>query len=289
MNLPPAKTAAPLNEKERAALVTLLGDDDPAIYETVRRKLIAQGAPAMDWLRPHLLNDDPVVRRRVRALMNFFGRQITDTDFLAFCLKQGEDFDLEEGVLLLARTRFPDINLAAYHALLDHFAGELREQIDLQGETETILATINDYLFRQLGFFGNEQNYYEPQNSYLNCVLDRRTGNPISLSLVYLFIARRLQLPVTGIGLPGHFICRYQTPTTELYIDAFNRGKILSKSDCIKYLLHTNHSLQEGHLTPISARRVLLRICAVLHQIYTQLEAHDEISRLQRYLVALAK
>jgi regulator of sirC expression with transglutaminase-like and TPR domain len=289
MKLSLEKTQVPLTESQRAALISLLGDPDPAIYHTVRKKLVSFGPAIVDSLQPYLLHNDPILRRRARALVDHFGRQTADTQFLAFCLKQGEDFDIEEGVLLLARTQFPGINPSAYTALLDSFAGDLREQIDFNNEAEQILATINDYLFQQLGFRGNEENYYEPENSYINCVLDRRTGNPISLSLVYLFVARRLKLPMTGIGLPGHFICRYQDSQSELYIDAFNRGKLLSKADCIKYLLHTNHSLQEGHLAPVSARRILLRICANLHQIYTQLEAREEISRLQRYLVALAK
>ena len=289
MNLPLAKTKASLTEKQRVALISLLGDPDPAIYQTVREKLLSYGAVVVSWLQPYLLSNDPLLRRRARAIVEHFGRQTADTQFLAFCLNQGEEFDIEEGVLLLAKTQFPDLNLAAYRALLDGYAGDLRLLIDPDAGAEQVLATINDYLFRELGFFGNEENYYQPENSYINCVLDRRTGNPISLSLVYLFVARRLKLPMTGIGLPGHFICRYQTSQNEFYIDAFNRGKLLSKADCIKYLLHTNHSLQEGHLAPVTSRRILLRICANLHQIYTQLEAREEISRLQRYLVALAK
>jgi len=255
----------------------------------VRGKLLSYGFAAGEWLRPYLVNGDPVLRRRAKEIVDYFGRQNADTRFLAFCLNQGEDFNVEEAVLLLAQTQFPSINPSAYEALLDSFAQDLREQISPKAEAEQILATINDYLFAQLGFFGNDENYYEAENSYINCVLDRRTGNPISLSLVYLFLARRLNLPMAGIGLPGHFICRYQTIKSEVYVDPFNRGKLLSKADCIKYLLHTNHSLQEGHLAPVTARRILLRICANLHQIYTQLEAHEEMSRLQRYLVALAK
>lgn len=289
MKLSLTKTELPLTESQRAALISLLGDPDPAIYQTVREKLLSFGPAIVDSLRPHLLHNDPLLRRRARELVDHFGRHEADTQFLAFCLKQGEDFDIEQGVLLLAKTQFPNINCAAYTALLDSFAANLREQIDFDGDAEQILATINEYLFQQLGFHGNEENYYEPENSYINCVLDRRTGNPISLSLVYLFLSRRLKLPMTGIGLPGHFICRYQDSTSELYVDAFNCGKLLSKADCIKYLLHTNHSLQEGHLAPVTARRILLRICANLHQIYTQLEAREEIARLQRYLVALAK
>jgi regulator of sirC expression with transglutaminase-like and TPR domain len=289
MKLPLAISKRTLTPNQRAALISLLGDDDPAIYQTVREKLLSFGPVAFQWLQPYLLHSDPLLRRRAREIVDHFGRQNADTQFLAFCLRQGEDFDIEEGVLLLAQTQYPSINISAYGALLDSFASDLRVLIDPEAEAEQILATINDYLFQELGFYGNEENYYQPENSYINCVLDRRTGNPISLSLVYLFVARRLKLPMTGIGLPGHFICRYQTSKSELYIDAFNRGKLLSKADCIKYLLHTNHSLQEGHLAPVTSRRILLRICANLHQIYTQLEMREEISRLQRYLVALAK
>ncbi|MEO6182043.1 MAG: transglutaminase-like domain-containing protein [Verrucomicrobiota bacterium] len=289
MKFPLAKIEKTLSEKERSALISLLADDDLAIYQTVREKLLTYGFAAREWLRPYLVSSDPVLRRRAKEIIDYFGRQTADTRFLAFCLNQGEDFNVEEAVLLLAQTQFPSINLSAYVALLDSFAQDLQEQISPGAEAEQMLATINDYLFGQLGFFGNEENYYDPANSYINCVLDRRTGNPISLSLVYLFLAKRLKLPMTGIGLPGHFICRYQTTKSEVYVDPFNRGKLLSKADCIKYLLHTNHSLQEGHLAPVTSRRILLRICANLHQIYTQLEAREEISRLQRYLVALAK
>jgi len=283
------KSTTELSEGQIAALISLLGDEDAAVYSTVREKLVSCGAVATGWLRPYLLNNDPVLRRRAREIVDHFGRRDADTRFLTFCLRQGEDFDIEQGVLLLAQTQFPNVNKAAYSALLDGYADELREQIDPDGEADQVLATINDYLFRQLGFVGNEANYYDPDNSYLNRVLDQRTGNPISLATVYLLVGRRLKLPMTGIGLPGHFICRYQTSRIEVYIDAFNRGKILTKADCIKYLVHTKHSLQEGHLTPVTARRMLLRICANLHQIYTQIEAPEEIARLQRYLVALAK
>jgi regulator of sirC expression with transglutaminase-like and TPR domain len=98
-----------------------------------------------------------------------------------------------------------------------------------------------------------------------------------------------LKLPIVGIGMPGHFLIRFQSSTGELFIDAFNRGKLLSKADCIKYLLHTSHGFQEGYLAAVSPRRVLLRVCSNLHQIYAQLELPEETARLQRYIVALAK
>lgn len=279
-----------LSESQRKALVNLLGDDDPAIYQTVRQKILSFGDGASEWLRPHRLSNDPLLRRRAREIVRHFDRQEADTWFLAFCLKHGEEFDLEEGIWLLALTQYPDINVEAYRALLDHFVNDLRERIDFEHETDKeILSTINNYLFDELGFGGDSENYYDPQNSYLNRVIDRRKGNPINLSVLYLLIARRMQLPMAGIGLPGHFICRYQSTSEEIFVDAFHEGKFLTKADCIQYLVSGSHGLQDEFLSPVSTRRMLMRICSNLHQIYSQRELAEETTRLQRYLVALAR
>lgn len=289
MNLPPAILLGKLDEKQRKALISLLADDDQNIYRTVREKIISYGPASLPWLREYTLSDDPILRRRTREIMSHFDRQAADTQLLAFCLNQGEDFDLEQSVLLLSRTQYPTINPEAYSALLDLFAGELRDRLDLNGDPVHILKVINEYLFHELKFAGNEQNFYDPDNSYLNCVLDRRVGNTFSLSLVYLLVARRLRLPMTGIGLPGHFLCRYQSSRAEIYVDAFRGGRLLTKADCIKHVVQLRQRFDESCLAPVSSRRILLRICANLHQIYTQRKSVEQIDRLQRYLVALAK
>jgi regulator of sirC expression with transglutaminase-like and TPR domain len=274
---------------EQRALLTLLADEDPAVYQTVRQRILSEGEAVMSWVEPATRSNDPVQRRRAIEIMRHISTRNADDRFLAFCLNSGEDLDLEEGVFLLARTRYPEINPSGYSALLDHFAGDLRDLIDFGAPAPQIIGAINDYLFRQQNFHGNEENYYESENSYLNKVIDRRKGNPISLCLIYLFLARRLHLPVAGIGMPGHFLCRFQTTTDELFIDAFNNGKILTKGDCVKYLLHTRDGFKEAYLSPISPRRTLLRVCSNLHQIYSQQTRPDDIARFQRYIVALAK
>ncbi len=278
-----------LSETQRAALITLLADEDTGVYQTVREKLLSYGPAAAEWLRPHTLSRDPALRRRAQEIVLRFDRQDADNRFLSFCLRHGEDFDLEAGAWLLARTKFPEINAEAYSAMLDSFAADISERIDPKEAPRKILSEVNHYLFEELGFSGNDQNYYDPDNSYLNRVIDRRTGNPINLSLVYVLIARRLRLPVTGIGLPGHFICRYQSTSSEVYLDVFNKGKFLTKADCVQYLLNANFSVRDDYLSPVSPRRLLLRICANLHQIYLQLDSDQEATRLQRYLVALAR
>jgi regulator of sirC expression with transglutaminase-like and TPR domain len=285
----PVKNNEELSDGQRAALISLLGDEDSAVYETVRAKLLSYGPEVIFWLRPYTLSDEPLLRRRAQRIIEMFERKLADEQFLNFCVTRGEDLPLEQGVWKLAQTQYPEINVGAYEALLDSYAAALRSRIDFSGDAEEILDAFNRYLFSDLNFSPNEANYYDPDNSYLNRVVDRRTGNPISLCTVYLLIGRRLKLPITGIGLPGHFVCRYQTSTAEIYVDAFNRGKLLTKADCIKYLLHTHHGLEEGYLAPVTPRRMLLRMCANLHQIYLHNELADETARFQRYLVALAK
>lgn len=278
-----------LTESQRAALISLLGDEDASVHQTVRTKLLSFGPQVVEWLKPYTISNDALVRRRSQEIIQLFGRKTADDRFMAFCGSRGEDLPLEEGAWLLARTQYPDININGYEALLDSFASVLRTRVDLSADAEQVIGGINHYLFQELEFTPNEANYYDPENSFLSRVIDQRTGNPISLCTIYLLLGRRLKLPITGIGLPGHFVCRYQTSTTEVYIDAFNRGKLLTKADCIKYLLHTHHGLEEGYLAPVTPRRMLLRMCANLHQIYLHNEQAEETARFQRYLVALAK
>lgn len=282
-----SETAAGLSDGQRTALISLLADEDPAVFRAVREKLVACGPAAADWLRPYTLAGEPVLRRRAIEIINVFARHRADDGFLAFCLQHGENLDLETGVLLLAQTQYPDINREAYQALLDSYAADLRERLNPRGSARHLLGTINEFLFAELGFTGNEEHYYDPDNSYLNRVLDRRTGIPISLSIVYLLLTRRLRLPVAGIGLPGHFVCRYQSPGEELYIDVFHGGRLMTKADCVQYLLHGHYALQEEYLTPATPRRMLTRLCGNLHQTYTQLDLAEEVTRIQRYLVAL--
>lgn len=278
-----------VSERERTALLSLLGDEDPAVFRAVRERLLECPTDAARWLRPLRLSSDPVTRRHAREIVRLLDRQMADHRLLGFCLGHGEELELETGLWLLARTHYPEINPEAYRALLDVFAAELRERLAGERNPLSSLAVINDYLFNDLGFHGNEEDYYDPDNSYFNRVIDRRTGNPISLSTLYWLLGRRLGLPIVGIAMPGHFVCRFQSSTEAVFIDAFNRGKLLTRSDCIRYLQQSGHGFQEDYLAPASGRRTLVRMCANLHDIYADRGLREETARLRRYLVALSR
>ena len=278
-----------LSEARRAALVSLLADDDPGVYQLVRARILSYGTEAREWLRSHLLNDDPRIRRRVIEILDHEARKVCDEQFMEFCQRHGEDLDLERAVGLLARTRYPSINLEGYSALFDAWAAELRQRIPLRATPEQTVEAVNQMIFGELDFAGNERYTYEPECCYMNRIVDTRRGNPIGLSAIYLLVARRLLLPIVGIGMPGHFICRFQSSRAEIYIDCFRKGMLLTKAACIQYLQRDNFGLAEGHLSPVSSRRILLRKCNNLVNTYGHLEKTDEAARVLRYVSALAR
>ena len=285
-----SKAATPkLANSKKSALLSLLSDEDPSVHKVIREEIISYGPTVSSWLRNFALDENPLVRKRTQEIVTHFARLEADTKFHAFCLNHGETFDLEEACWLLAQTVYPRMNPAAYSAILDDHAHSLMQKIDFGSEPEGIVAAINHFMFKSLGYRGNEEDYYAKENSYLNCVMDNRCGNPISLCIIYLLICRRLGLPVSGIGLPEHFLCRYQNPRQELYIDAFNLGRSLTKTDCMKYLKQSGYEFHESFLFPTSPRRILLRICSNLYQIHQRNGESEETTRLQGYVIALSK
>lgn len=278
-----------LSDAQRAALVQLLADEDPQVFRRIFDTLLAQGPSARAWLGPHRLSDDACIRRRVSGVIDRLDRLDADRAFLAFCLSNGESLDLEEGGLLLSRTAHAGVNPSGYRAMLDAFAAGARERLAGADSPQSILLTLNRYVFGDLGFHGNTEDYYDPRNNYLTSTLDSRTGNPITLSCVYLLISHRLRLPVVGVGLPGHFVCRYQTAACEIYIDPFNGGRLLTRADCIQHLTRCNFSPRDEHLSPVSPRRILMRTLNNLLQIHQQRGDAEETARIRGYLLALAR
>jgi regulator of sirC expression with transglutaminase-like and TPR domain len=138
--------------------------------------------------------------------------------------------DLAELALELAREEYPTLDVEATLAELAALAREVRPR--LRGGLAAQVEALNRYLFHDLGFHGNERDYYDPRNSYLNEVLDRRTGLPITLSVIAIVIGTRAGLEVSGVGLPGHFIAKVVGRGEEIYFDPFHGGRVLSVQDC---------------------------------------------------------
>jgi regulator of sirC expression with transglutaminase-like and TPR domain len=163
--------------------------------------------------------------------------------------------DLAELALLLARDEYPSLDVEGYLAELTAMARELRRPSS--GGIEGDLAALSRYLFHELGFHGDQHDYYDPRNSYLHEVLDRRMGLPITLSAVVMAVGQRCGIHIEGIGLPGHFIAKAIGDGREVLFDPFHGGRILSPEECAILVERATGSVFE--VTPESLRGTLLR------------------------------
>jgi regulator of sirC expression with transglutaminase-like and TPR domain len=144
----------------------------------------------------------------------------TRARFAALAAGPDEGIDLDEGALLIAAEHYPALEVAAVRRQLDSIAGTVSARAPRATHRERLAALI-DTLVREMCFRGNSDDYYDPRNSFLNDVIDRRVGIPISLSILYLEVARRIDLPLVGLNFPGHFLVRYPGPEPPAVLDVF--------------------------------------------------------------------
>jgi regulator of sirC expression with transglutaminase-like and TPR domain len=182
-----------------------------------------------------------------------------------------ETFDLAEAALCIAQEEYPQLQMQPVFARLDQMAEQVRGTLPEAHYPLKWLQCINRYLFEKLGFCGNTQDYYDPRNSFLNDVLERRTGIPITLSLVYLELSRRLDFPMVGIKFPGHFLIRPDRTEMEIFVDPFHQGEILFEQDCRDRLVQLYQrpiTLQPEFFEPIHPHQFLSRMLTNLKHIY---------------------
>lgn len=182
-----------------------------------------------------------------------------------------EGVPLEEIAFLVARERYPEVDFQPYRDRLDEFARRANCRIDRVVGGRQVADGLNRYLFEEEGFRGNRDDYYNPVNSFLNDVLDHREGIPITLSILYLAVGRRLRLPLSGVNFPGHFLVRYEGEGELFFIDPFHGGKILSEEDCrrrLASLYGETFVFRPDFLYPSRNREILLRLLANLKMIY---------------------
>lgn len=186
--------------------------------------------------------------------------------------------ELATGALLIAQSDYPELNIAAYQQRLDAMADTIRQKVQGTALPEHHIAEMNRYLFEELKFQGNNKDYYALGNNFLNVVLDRKMGLPITLSLVYIEVGRRAGLPLVGVNFPSHFFVKYKRQHLDVFIDAFDNGKFMSEEALEAKLQETFGQpigLQPGMLAEATHREILARILRNLMHAYTRLERHD--------------
>lgn len=197
----------------------------------------------------------------------------------------GSDFDLARGALLIARLDNPDVDPNDYLPELDRIAGIVRDRLMPEATETSRLAVLNEVFFRELGFHGSRSDYGNKSNSYLNEVIEDREGLPITLSIVYIEVARRLGLTVAGLGFPEHFLVRHTPREGDApIIDVFQRGEILPLADARERVEAAGYRWRDDLLTPMTHRAILQR---VLWNLFKNAERAGDVARMLRYAECL--
>ncbi len=195
-----------------------------------------------------------------------------------YTLVRQTPINLAAAALAIAQEEYPQLDAACYLHQLDTMAEAVQTQLPETNYPLRLIQTLNHYLFDEWGFRGNADNYYDPRNSFLSDVLERRTGIPITLSLVYLELAQRIGFPMVGVNFPGHFLIRPQRDDLEFFVDPFHQGDILFHQDCqerLAALYGQAIPLQPQFFTEVTPTLFLVRMLTNLKQIYLHRQDFD--------------
>ena len=277
-------------ESQIRALIRLLSDEDDRIVRTISGKLIDIGSSAVPLLQEAEIEQPEMADRIASVLEEIRGGKLED-ELLDLAALPDQAISLEVGAFLIARYAYPTIDVTRYCDQLDTMAHEVRTRIGQRASGEEAVNALNRYLFMEQGFKGNTKNYYEVENSYINCVMDRRIGIPISLSVVYLLIGQRLELPLYGIGMPGHFLVKYESDRYKIFIDCFNGGALLTERNCARFLTEAGYGFDDKYLQKSTVRAILSRMVKNLLAIYSNTKSKEgdtvKAARLTKFIEIL--
>lgn len=218
------------------------------------------------------------------------GPQAQAWDFLSKA--PDEDIPLVWAALVIARDEYPDLDLSEYEQVAVDYGRRARQLIADDDPLKAVRG-LNDYVFDELGFSGNQADYYDPRNSYLNEVIDRKLGIPISLGVIQLDIAQRLGLPLKGISFPGHFLVSLPVDGGLLVLDPYSKGRSLDANELKRRAQpHVgNHELRDDQLStllsPASNRAILTRMLRNLKALYTEGNDYERALRCTDRLLLL--
>jgi len=209
------------------------------------------------------------------------------------------EIELARACLHIAEDAYPGLDVDGYVGEIDRFAKRLRARLSNDAVAEDRVIALNEFLFDELGFIGNTDDYYDPRNSYLNEVLDRRTGIPITLAVLYMEIGRRIELPFEGVSFPGHFLVRLPLRGGTLVLDPFSGGVPQSESELRERLKRViprgaarGASIAElpldQFLEPASNRQILARVLRNLKGVYREKDKPERMLQVLNRMVIVA-
>lgn len=266
-----------LDDKALRSLVTLLDEQDPASLELVREQMLRVGEPLLPYLEEFRAQAPTELAARAQAVAGELRFMTLERDFAALAREPRPD--LETGAFLVARFGYPGLDEQPYRDWLDRVAAQVRGDLPSGADHALILQRLSSALFQGMGFAGNEARYYDPDNSFLNRVIDTRRGIPVSLSVLFLLLAKRLSLPAYGVGAPGHFLVGFKPGPYPCFLDAFHKGRLLDLSEVRRMLARAGHAFRPEFVSPCDEREILVRMLRNLASLYDKMGASERVER----------
>lgn len=228
------------------------------------------------------LSEIPMTSEHSKGRHTTFAGVVTDKD---------EVVDLAYAALLIARAEYPTLDVDSYLDRLKEMGSAIQSRVKTLEDPLQVVQAINNHLYRALGFEGNETDYYDPRNSFLNDVLDRKRGIPITLSIIYMEMGRLIGFPLSGVGFPQHFLVKHRTPNQEILIDPFNKGIVLTPDDLANRLRITSGGeleFRDHFLASSSKKQILKRVLTNLKAIYLSRSDHTKVLSIINMLLDIA-
>lgn len=284
------------NNTEIKALVKLLDDTDQEVFEQVAKRLLEHGTSVIHFLETEWEKSlDTLLQERIENIVHQIQFNTVKEDLNLWY--QSGAFDLLQGALVINRYQYPDLDEQKVINQIEEIKREIWTSLQYEMSSVEKIKLINHIFYNIHGFKGNTKNHHDPQNSYINQVLDTKKGNQISLAIIYATIAQKLDIPVYGVNLPQHFILGYIDESRReenefgvlFYINAFNKGAIFGKHDVDQFLRQLNLQPLPGFYAPCSNVEIIRRIIRNLISAYENLGNPDKVEELKELQDILVK
>ena len=263
-----------MNYKELNALISLLEDPDKEIFDSVKSRLVELGIEVLPELESAWeSNYDSLIQERAENIIY----EIHFRDIVKSLKKwiQKKDKNLLEAWFIISKYQYPDIDEQFYRTKIYNLVSQINLEVkQTYSELEKISA-FNRVFFTQNGFRGNTRNFQSPDNSFINTVIDKHIGNPLTLSMLYIIIAEKINLPICGVNMPKHFIIGFEDVNEingdpiKFYINPFNKGAILNRQDLEVYLKREKLKEDSKYFTPCGNTTVIKRLLNNLFHSFT--------------------
>lgn len=275
-----------MTDREIKALVSLLDDEDSEVTSHVENRIRSLGSSVIPFLESEWEESfNPVIQRKIEELIHDLQLKVMMERLMAW--KNGGALDLLEGMWAVATYQYPDLAIEKLRTDIEQLYYDIWLQFREEMNAMDQIKLINGIFYGAMTFGANTKSFHSASNSMINVVLESRRGNPITLCVIYMLVARKLGLPVYGVNLPNLFVLTYKEDKLQFYINVFNRGIIFSKTDIDHYITQLNLKPLDSFYQPCSNLEIVQRVLRNLILSYEKAGEPDKIKEVEQILSAL--